>query len=98
VKGVDKKEYAKERISKTPGTTDIIITEINDIEIDSLTGFEITATAKSLKSGEKIIYQVMLFDENGFYYIFRAEWKMENAKQLQIFKKIAKSFKRKQAL
>lgn len=91
----NQKKYAEERLKKLPRGELNIIKEIKGINIDNLKGFEIVASGKTKEDKAELVYQVMLFNENGDYYIIVGQTKEEFDKYLEIFKKIAKTFKRK---
>ncbi len=90
----DKKEFAINRIKVLP----VQITKIENIvaiEINGLSGFEITAEGVDRKTGNKEqAYQVMLFVDNSYYILFgSSEDNFEN--NLKVFKKLASTFKQK---
>ena len=91
----NQKKYAEERLKKLPRGELNIIKEIKGINIDNLKGFEIVASGKTKDDKAELVYQVMLFNENGDYYIIVGQTKEEFDKYLESFKKIAKTFKRK---
>lgn len=90
----DKKEFATNRIKTLP----VQIHKINftnAVEINGLSGFEITAEGVNRKTGIKeIAYQMMLFTEDGYYIIFGSS-ESDFDKNIAVFKKIALTFKLK---
>ncbi|MCZ8356243.1 MAG: hypothetical protein O9340_16000 [Cyclobacteriaceae bacterium] len=96
VQTIDKKLTAITRLKRMP-YTDIKIDEnkINEIEIDGINGYEIVGEGldKSNRTKE-FIYQVMLFTDNG-YYIMVGTAKSDFEQNLELFKKVARTLKRK---
>jgi hypothetical protein len=90
----DKKEYAINRIKGLP----VQINKINavkPVEINGLSGFEITAEGVDRKTGTpEQAYQVMLFVENSYYLLFGSS-EGDFEKNLNVFKKLVRTFKLK---
>jgi hypothetical protein len=74
------------------------VKQINEITIDNLTGYEIVADGKTKDNVPELVYQVMLFDDKGGYYIIVGHTKENFEKYLEMFKKIALTFKRKEEI
>ncbi len=91
----NQKKYSEERLKKLPRGEQSIVKEINEVTIDNLNGYEIVANGKTKDNKDELVYQVMLFTENGDYYLFVGQTKEEFDNYLERFKKIAKTFKRK---
>jgi hypothetical protein len=91
----NQKQYAEERLRKLPRGEFNVIKEIKEITVDNLNGSEIVANGKDKDDKPELIYQVMLFNDKGDYYIILGQSKDEFDKYLQIFRSIAKTFKRK---
>lgn len=89
------KKYSEERLRKLPRGDLSVIKEINEISIDNLKGFEIVANGKTKDDKPELVYQVMLFDESGDYYIIVGQSKDDIGNYLEIFKKVARTFERK---
>lgn len=89
------KQYSLERLKKLPGGDAVVVREVKDIEIGGLKGYEIVADSKTKEGRPELIYQVMLYDAAGDYFIFVGAAKEEFEKRLQDFKYVAKTFKRK---
>lgn len=92
----NQKQYAEERLKKLPRGEFNVIKEIKEISIDNLKGYEIVADGKAKDNKAELLYQVMLFSDKGDYYIILGQAKEDFQKNLDIFKKVAKTFKRKQ--
>ncbi|NBW36776.1 MAG: hypothetical protein EBR30_17480 [Cytophagia bacterium] len=96
VQTVDKKLTAITRIKRMP-YNDLKVDEnkINEIEIDGIYGYEIVGEGLDKANGTKeLIYQVMLFTDNG-YYIIVGTAKTDFQQNLELFKKVARTLKRK---
>lgn len=91
----DQKKYSEERLKKLPRGEQNTIKEIKEITIDNLKGYEIVADGKTKDNKAELVYQVMLFNESGDYYIIVGQSKEDFDKYLESFKKIVKTFKRK---
>jgi hypothetical protein len=95
VSSQNQKKYSEERLKKLPRGEQSIINEINEITIDNLNGFEIVANGKTKDEKAELLYQVMLFNEKGDYYIIVGQSKEDFDKYLESFRKLAKTFKLK---
>ncbi len=96
VQTVDKKLTAITSIKRMP-YTDLKIDEkkILEIAIDGISGYEIVSEGLDNSDGTKeLVYQVMLFTDNG-YYIIIGTTKNDFEQNLELFKKVARTFKRK---
>jgi hypothetical protein len=91
----NQKKYTQERLKKLPRGELNVIKEINEITIDNLKGFEIVANGKTKDNETELVYQVMLFNENGDYFIIVGQAKEDFDKYLDSFKKTTRTFKRK---
>ncbi|MGZ8536885.1 MAG: PsbP-related protein [Flavisolibacter sp.] len=91
----NQKQYSEERLKKLPGGELYFIKEIKEISVDNLNGYEIVAEGKTKHDKPELVYQVMLFNDKGDYYIILGQAKEEFETYLQTFKKIAWTFKRK---
>ena len=91
-----KKLTAINRIKRLP-YTDLKIDEnkIIEIEIDGISGYEIVGEGLDKSTGtNELVYQVILFTDNG-YYIIVGTTKNDFEQNLELFKKVARTFKRK---
>lgn len=89
------KTYAEGRIKAMPGGESTTIKTVNEISIDDMNGYEIIANGKTKAGGRELIYQVMIFDEKGNYYLIVGQAAEDFDNNLDIYKKLAKTFKRK---
>jgi hypothetical protein len=87
--------YARERIKKYPRGEQTVITEINPVSVDNMKGFEIVGAGKSKDNTPALVYQLMVFDETGDYYMVVGQCKDTLTDYLNVYKSIARSFKRK---
>lgn len=90
----DYKEYTINRFKLLPYTEKYVIKNINKITIDGLEGYEIIAYESKEGEEVKLVYFVMLYDSSTYYLINCSAVKKLEA-NLNTFKEIAKSFKRK---
>jgi hypothetical protein len=96
VQTVDKKLTAITRIKRLPYTNlKIDENKIGEIDIDGISGYEIVGEGLDKSNGTKeLVYQVMLFTDNG-YYILVGTTKNDFEQNLELFKKVTRTFKRK---
>ncbi len=86
--------FALNRLSRLPYKIQTSENKVSDIEIDGLHGYEIETKGVDSKSGVNIIlYQVMLFSEDS-YYILIGDAEDNFEENVELFKQLAKSFKR----
>lgn len=90
----DKKVFCISRIKKYPDDYSVIPSKgINEIEIDDLRGFELYA--KNSDEVDEEMYQVILFDNDGGYYIFVGTYLTGSENAINDIQKVINSFKRK---
>lgn len=96
VQTIDKKLTSINRLKRLP-YTDLKIDEnkISEVQIDGISGYEIIAEGldNTTRTKEQI-YQVMLFTDQG-YYIMVGTTQSEFETNLELFKKVARTLKRK---
>ncbi len=92
-------EFALVRLKNIETMTDLKVDSERDMVIDGLKGREIKATAKEIKTGEQsYVYQAMLFDTAGYYYIVQGLCPMDNKAAMdKEFAAITSTFKLKKA-
>jgi len=91
----EQKEYAETRIKSYPKNKNVIIKKINEVIIDKLSGYEIIADSKTEDNSSELIYQTMLFDEDGKYFIIAGFAKEKFGNYIDSFQKITNTFRRK---
>ncbi len=90
----DHKQFCISRLNEFPEDYQVIDKKgINEIEIDSLKGYELYA--KNLDRENELFYQVILFQEDGGYYIFIGTYLKNKESALKDIQKIIMTFKRK---
>ncbi len=90
----DKKQFSFNRLEQTPIQIDNV-EYTNEITIDGISGYELYAKGKDLKSGEtENVYQVILFSDK-LYYILFGTTNDETYRSIEEIKKAVKTFKRK---
>ncbi len=90
----DHKQFCISRLSEFPDDYQIIDKKgINEIEIDGLKGYELYA--KNLDRENELFYQVILFQEDGGYYIFVGTYLENKESALKDIQKIIITFKQK---
>ncbi len=90
----NEKLFCISRLKKYPDDYSVIPSKgINEIEIDNLKGFELFAKNNDKENEE--MYQVILFDENGGYYLFIGTYVTGSEKAISDIKSVIHTFKRK---
>lgn len=91
----NKKIFCISRLKKYPEDFSMISAKgINEIEINNLKGFELFAKNNDKKNEE--MYQVILFDNNGGYYLFVGTYVKGSDNAITDIKKIILTFRRKE--
>lgn len=90
----NKKLFCVSRLKKYPDDYSVIPGKgINEIEIDNLKGFELFAKNNGKENEE--MYQVILFEESGGYYLFVGTYKSDSEKALSDIKKVIQTFNKR---
>ncbi|MCP4055244.1 MAG: hypothetical protein GY739_19825 [Mesoflavibacter sp.] len=90
----NEKLFCISRLKKYPDDYSVIPSKgINEIEIDNLRGFELFAKNNDKENEE--MYQVILFDENGGYYLFFGTYVTGSEKAISDIKSVIQTFERK---
>ena len=90
----NQKLFCISRVKKYPKDFSVIPSKgINEIQIDNLHGFELFAKNNDNENEE--MYQVILFDENGGYYLFLGTYLKDSKDAVSDIKSIVNTFKRK---
>jgi hypothetical protein len=91
----NKKAFAEARLQKMPKLKDIRVKSNEPIKVGDLDGFESTAEALDVESNSRMtIYQVVLFDADGYYAMQGISAEEEGKVQLPTLKQIARSFRK----
>ena len=88
----NRKKYAESRIMKLPRGDQNTIISTTPISIDGLDGYEIIAEGLSLSDKKQKIYEVILYNVEGDYYIMIGTASDEIEKNIKIFKQLANTF------
>ncbi len=92
----DKKQFALDRLKQLPGGLNAQIQSLIPVKQGNLDGFEIVSRANIYSSREEgLLYQCLLFDKNGNYYMVVGLANIEMTKNLQIFRKMTESLQPK---
>lgn len=90
----NEKLFCISKLKKYPDDYSVIPSKgINEIEIDNLKGFELFAKNNDQENEE--MYQVILFDKNGGYYLFVGTYLTGNDKAISDIKSVIQTFERK---
>ncbi len=91
----DEKQFAIDRMKEYPSFVKVESENINSITIDDVSGYEIVSYGQDDKTGEpEMVYQIMLFSDN-LYYLIVGIAKDNFEENLEIFRTVSKTFKRK---
>ena len=89
----DQKTFCINRLQQFPGNFSLLEEKgLRPVEIDALPGYELFAASNEDESEE--VYQVILFDESGDYYIFVGSYLKGNDRALADIKKVIRTFRR----
>ncbi len=93
----DPRAFAEARLQHLATLKNIKVTGSQKITIDKITGYEFLAQAVDKASGAKAIaYQVILFDDGGYYLMQGIASAADAVSQLEKFKTISRSFRRQE--
>ncbi len=91
----NEKLFCISRLKKYPDDFSVIPSKgINEIEIDNLKGFELFA--KNNDKEDEEMYQVILFNQDGGYYLFVGTYVTGSEKAISDIKNVIQTFKRKE--
>jgi hypothetical protein len=95
----DAEAFVKARVRQTAEVTDVEIERSNKVTIDNLEGYEIVAKAKDKQSGlPMVIYQVILFEGQGYYLMHGMVSSQNGQSSLVVFKEMSRSFTRRKSI
>ena len=90
----DNKAFCISRLNEYPDKFSVIKDKgIHEIELDGLSGFELFASNDADETEE--MYQVMLFEEDGGYFLFVGTYLTGNENALEDIKAVINTFERK---
>lgn len=91
----DRKLFAEARLQRIATIKDVSVKGTEPIAVDGLNGFESTADAVDATGGAKmLVYQVVLFDADGYYVMQGIATEAEGKVQLPTLKLMARSFRK----
>lgn len=67
---MSRRQFCLERLKKLPRGTSITAKSITPVTVDKMSGYEIVGEGKDGSNNKQLVYQAMLFDEAGGYYLF----------------------------
>lgn len=91
----NKKQFALDRFKQLPGGLNAKIEQQIPIKQGSLEGYEIVSKAKIYDSREGLLYQCLFFDKKGNYFLVVGIANVEMTKNLQVFRKMARTLQPK---
>ncbi len=93
-----RESFVKSRAKQTATLKEIEIGPVREVTIDGLPGFELEASAKDAGTGAPtILYQVMLFDDNGYVLMQGMVATSQAGEYPKVFRAMARSFRRTSA-
>lgn len=95
VKITDLENFAEQHLKKIPDGNDMTIQSEKAITIDQMRGYELVAKTSDLEDSPKLIYQVILISDTGYYFSIVGESTIKFDHYLAIFQALARTFKRK---
>jgi len=90
-----RKNFAEERLKKLPGAEKTMARESAEVNIDGLPGYEVIADGSGKDGIPALIYEVMLYKEDGSYFVIVGQSNERVAGLLEIYRTIAKTFRRR---
>jgi hypothetical protein len=95
VNSIDKVDFALRKIKAISGLDSLLSYKVDSLIVDNLRGVEITGKAINKKKEEMVVYEVLLFVNENSYYIMLGHATARFDVNLNHFRTLAKSFKRK---
>lgn len=91
----NRRQFALDRLHQLPGGGQFIVKENLPVIINGMEGYEITAAGTDKEGRQELIYQVILFNSSGDYYIIAGTAKEDFEDNLSMFKEVASTFRLK---
>lgn len=91
----NQEQFAVQRLKDLPQGDLSVIKEKREISIDNLKGIEIVAHGRTKEGLPELVYQVIIFNNQGDYYLIVGQSRDDFPGYLESYRKIAKTFKRK---
>lgn len=89
----NRRQFSIERLKKLPRGSSIQVKTVNPISVDRLSGYEITGEGKDGGGNKQLVYQAMLFDAQGGYYLLVGTAIQNFDAYLVHFRTIAQTFR-----
>lgn len=90
-----RKEFAEQRILQLPGSETARIRGSSEIRIDGLPGYEVIADGSGKDGNAALVYEAVLFTDDGRYYLIIGQSNTLADGLLETFRSLAKTFRRK---
>jgi len=91
----NRKSYAVNRIMSLPRGDENVIKDTTEITIDGMSGYEIVAYGKDAEGNKQLVYEVIVYNIQGDYYMMIGMASEDFDAYLEQFKTIATTFKLK---
>lgn len=91
-----RREIALKRLHTLPLTDTLMVSKEDSVTIDGLPGYEFVASGPTKSKELETVYMVVLFENDQKYYILACNTNVDVEKNLAMFRKIVRSFKRKE--
>jgi hypothetical protein len=90
-----RRAFAEKRLRQLPGAEKATLGEPTEVTVDGMAGYEIVAEGSGKNGNAALVYEMMLFAEDGLYYVVVGQAAERTPALLETYRKVAKSFKRK---
>lgn len=91
----NRRQFCMDRLKKLPRGASLTAKSVTPINVPKLNGYEIVAEGKDASGKAQLVYQVMLFDEQGGYYLLVGTASHNEESYLTHFRTITQSFQLK---
>jgi len=92
----NRKQFAQDRLKKLPRGGQSVINEVHEISVDGMNGYALLADGKAADGANELVYQAMLFSNDGYYYLLVGHANEQQEKSRAAFVRITNTFRRKQ--
>lgn len=90
-----RRDIALRRLHTLPLADTLIVSKEDSVVIDGLPGYEFTASGLTKEKVNETVYLVVLFENDQKYYILACNTNVNIDKNLALFRKVVRTFKRK---
>ncbi len=91
-----RRDIAIKRLHTLPVADSLIVSKEDSIAIDGLSGYEFTASGMTKAKEKETVYMVVLFENDQKYYLVACNTNVDEEKNLAMFRKVVRTFKRKE--